>query len=162
RAGPARAFGGCGLEQPVRARLAHGRAAREGRRLAEADPLRSAGGRSHAGGSAPGTAAFHELGGSGADRARAQHARAGVVPAHRCTSLDLLNADVAVLGCPYSTPECLDDSRAPSSEAPDAIRFQSLRLAESFDHYYDFDFGGELMAGLRLSIVDCGDVWAVP
>lgn len=88
--------------------------------------------------------------------------RPSFLNAPRCTSLDLLNADVAVLGCPYSTPECLDDSRAPSSEAPDAIRFQSLRLAESFDHYYDFDFGGELMAGLRLSIVDCGDAWAVP
>jgi agmatinase len=79
----------------------------------------------------------------------------------RCTSLDLLNADVAVIGCPYTTPESLDGSRAPSSEAPDAVRAQSLRLAESLGHY-DFDLGGEPFAGRRVSIVDCGDVWAVP
>ncbi len=87
--------------------------------------------------------------------------RPSFLNAPRCTSLDLLNADVAVLGCPFTTPERLEDSRSPSSEAPDAVRYQSLRLAESFARY-DFDFGGEVMAGRRVSIVDCGDAWAVP
>jgi agmatinase len=87
--------------------------------------------------------------------------RASFLNAPRCTSLDLLNADVAVLGCPWTTPDSIWAARAPSSEAPDAVRSQSLRLADTLDHY-DFDSGGVLLPGERVSIVDCGDVWAIP
>jgi agmatinase len=73
----------------------------------------------------------------------------------------LLDADVAIIGCPFTTPVDLAQSRAPSSEAPDKLRSASLRLAGVLDGY-DFDFAGDPFAGRRLSIVDCGDVWAQP
>jgi agmatinase len=87
--------------------------------------------------------------------------RPSFLNAPRCTSLDLLDADVAVIGCPFTTPVSIEQSRAPSSEAPAAVREQSLRFADTLDRY-DFEFGGALMAGRRMQIVDCGDVWAVP
>src|SRR5436309_10034591 len=76
----------------------------------------------------------------------------------RASPLDLRAADVAVVGIPYTTPHDLASSTAPSSAAPGAVRRQSLRFADRLDHY-DFEFGGELLAGHRVRLVDCGDVW---
>src|ERR1700704_1399651 len=81
--------------------------------------------------------------------------RPSFLNAPRCTSLDLLDADVAVVGCPFTTPVNMEQSRAPASEAPAAVREQSLRLADTLDRY-DFEFGGTLMDGRSTRIVDCG------
>jgi agmatinase len=86
--------------------------------------------------------------------------RPSFLAAPRCADLDLLSADVAVLGMPYTTPCDLVASRGPSSEAPEAVREQSQHLAGRLTHY-DFDFGGDLFAGRRVRIVDCGDARAV-
>jgi agmatinase len=86
--------------------------------------------------------------------------RPSFLAAPRCADLDLLDADVAVLGLPYTTPSDLAASRGPSSEAPGAVREQSQRLAGRLAHY-DFDFGADLFAGRRVRIVDCGDARAV-
>ena len=71
--------------------------------------------------------------------------RPSFLAAPRCADLDLLDADVAVLGVPYTTPCDLVASRSRSSEAPGAVREQSLSLAGRLTHY-DFDFGGDLWA----------------
>ena len=55
--------------------------------------------------------------------------RPSFLTAPRCADLDLLDADVAVLGVPYTTPCDLVASRGPSSDAPGAVREQSLFLA---------------------------------
>jgi agmatinase len=86
--------------------------------------------------------------------------RPSFLAAPRCTDLDLLEADVAVLGVPYTTPCDLVASRSPSSEAPGAVREQSLSLAGRLTHY-DFDFGGDLFAGRQVRIVDCGNAGAI-
>jgi len=86
--------------------------------------------------------------------------RPSFLAAPRCADVDLLDADVAVIGVPYTTPCDLAASRSPSSEAPGAIREQSQRLAGRTTHY-DFDLGGDLFAGRRVRVVDCGDVHAV-
>jgi len=79
----------------------------------------------------------------------------------RGADLDLLDADVAVIGVPYTTPHDLASSRASSSGAPESVREQSRRFAGRTTHY-DFDLGGALFAGRRVRVVDCGDVWAAP
>jgi agmatinase len=81
--------------------------------------------------------------------------------ADRATPLDPRAADLVVVGIPYTTPSDLAGSRAPSSAAPPAVRQQSLRLADRLDHY-DFDFGGDLLAGRRVRLVDWGDVGGRP
>jgi agmatinase len=81
--------------------------------------------------------------------------------APRGVDLDLLDAEVAVIGLPYTTPCDLASSRSPSSEAPGTVREQSQRLAGRATHY-DFDLGGDLFAGRRVRVVDCGDARAVP
>jgi agmatinase len=73
----------------------------------------------------------------------------------------LLDADIAILGMPFTSPDELTSMRCPSADAPDAIRKQSERLADVLTQY-DFDFGGSLFDGRRVSIADCGDVWGEP
>jgi agmatinase len=75
----------------------------------------------------------------------------------RCERLDQLEADVAIIAFPYTVPYTIEWSRQPSSWAPGAIREASLRYPRSLGHY-DWDFGGEVFAGRRVRIVDCGDV----
>ena len=87
--------------------------------------------------------------------------RPSFLGAPRCADLELLDADVAVLGVPYTTPYGLPSSRAPSSDAPGIVREQSQRFADRTSHY-DFDFGGDLFAGRQVRLVDCGDAWAAP
>ena len=73
----------------------------------------------------------------------------------KCDDLEALNADLAVIGVPYVSPYPgrWDTS---SADAPAAIRRQSLRYGR-FDRY-EFDFGGELLAGREVTWADCGDV----
>src|SRR2546426_3962389 len=79
----------------------------------------------------------------------------------RGADLDLLDADVAVIGVPYTTPHDLASSRASWSGAPESVREQSRRFAGRTTHY-DFDLGGALFADRRVRVVDCGGVWAAP
>jgi agmatinase len=87
--------------------------------------------------------------------------RPSFLDAPRCAALDRLDADLAVIGVPYTTPHDLPRSRAGSSRAPETVREQSQRFAGRATHY-DFDLGGDLFAGRRVQLVDCGDVWAAP
>jgi agmatinase len=75
----------------------------------------------------------------------------------RCIDLATLDAEIAVIGVPYTVPYNLKASRQPSSLAPETIRSQSTRLAPFLGHY-DFDFDGPTLAGLNVRIVDCGNV----
>ena len=61
---------------------------------------------------------------------------------------------------PHTTPDDLPSSRTPSG-APSRVREHSQRFAGRTSHY-DFDLGGDLFAGRRVRLADCGDVWAVP
>jgi len=79
----------------------------------------------------------------------------------RCEDLDALDAHVAIIGVPYGVPASMESSRAPSSEAPAAIREESLRYGRYLTHE-DIDLGGPLLAGRDLRIVDCGDVAMTP
>ena len=87
--------------------------------------------------------------------------RPSFLDAARCEDLDSLAADLAIVGVPYTTPRDLAHSRAACSPAPGALREQSLRLAGSLLHH-DFEFGGDVFAGCRVSIADCGDVTMTP
>ena len=78
----------------------------------------------------------------------------------RCDSLDARQADVAIIASPFTVPYTLEWSRQPSSWAPGAIREASLRYPNFLAHH-DMDFGGELFAGRKVQIVDCGDVFEV-
>lgn len=79
----------------------------------------------------------------------------------RCTDLTTLDADVAVIGVPYGVPYGMEGTTSPSSTAPAAVREQSLRMVPFLSHY-DYDFGGEILAGRNVRIVDCGDVAMTP
>jgi agmatinase len=79
----------------------------------------------------------------------------------RCDDLATLDAHIAIVGIPYGTPASMEASRAPSSEAPAAIREESLRFGKYFDHH-DIDFDGPVLAGKDIRIVDCGDVTMTP
>jgi agmatinase len=81
--------------------------------------------------------------------------------ADRANPSDARAADLVVVGIPYTTPHDLVGSRAPSSAAPAAVRQQSLRLADRLEHY-DFDFGGALLAGRQVRLLDWGDVGGQP
>lgn len=83
------------------------------------------------------------------------------IDAARCTSLDLLDAEIAVLGVPYTTPADLAASRQPCADGPAALRAASARYAETLSHH-DFEFGGPLFGDARPRVVDCGDVDADP
>lgn len=87
--------------------------------------------------------------------------RPSFLDGRRCLDVDLLDADVAVLGVPYTTPTDHESSRSPSSLAPAAIREQSLRWAGLVDAY-DFDFGADLFAGRLVRFADMGDMAGRP
>ena len=79
----------------------------------------------------------------------------------RCTDLRTLEADVAVIGVPFGVPYDLRTAAA-QSLTPAAMREQSMRYVPWYETHYDFDFDGELLAGRRVRIVDCGDVAMIP
>jgi len=79
----------------------------------------------------------------------------------RCEDLDALDAEIAIIGVPYGVPASMESSRAPSSEAPAAIREESLRYGKYLTHH-DIDLGGPLLNGHDIRLVDCGDVAMTP
>lgn len=79
----------------------------------------------------------------------------------RCDDLASLDADIAILGVPWGVPASMATSRAPSSEAPAAIREASLRYARYLDHP-DIDSGGPILGTPPIRVVDCGDVAMFP
>jgi agmatinase len=87
--------------------------------------------------------------------------RPSFLDAPRCAALDRLDADVTVLGVPFTTPHDLDSSRSSASAAPAALREQSRRYTGRITHH-DFDLGGPLFGGRDIRLVDAGDVRAVP
>jgi agmatinase len=73
--------------------------------------------------------------------------------------LATLDAHVAVLGMPYGTPYGMHGVASDASNAPAAIRAQSLRFGHGrFLTHFDFDGDGDLFAGRDIRVVDCGDV----
>lgn len=79
----------------------------------------------------------------------------------RCTDLSALDAHLAIIGVPFGVPYELDYSTA-ASAAPSVIREHSMRFSPRYLNHYDYDFGGDLLAGRAVKIVDCGDVAMVP
>jgi len=86
-----------------------------------------------------------------------------------CGDLDSLDADVAVIGIPYRAPHEIsipeDQEAVPETgteaDAPTVLRRHSLRYEHSM-YNYDFEFGGQLLAGRDIRVVDCGDLIQVP
>jgi agmatinase len=73
-----------------------------------------------------------------------------------------LEADLAVLGIPYGVPYGMRGVAGPSAAAPAAIRAKSAEDAYETLHHYDFDVGGDVLAGSDIRIADCGDVAVDP
>ena len=79
------------------------------------------------------------------------------IDAPRATDLAALDADVAILGVPHGLtydPATPEDA---SAAAPGTIRQQSRRLVARLRNF-DWEFGGDLLAGREVRIADCGDV----
>jgi len=83
-----------------------------------------------------------------------------------CHDLASLNADVAIIGIPYRTLDAAASLQmqrfrkrfgADSTKAPEAIRKASQRYAGQL-HHFDFDFGGDLLAGRHVRMFDCGNI----
>jgi agmatinase len=79
----------------------------------------------------------------------------------RVDTLDDLDVEIAIIGVPYTVPYGMEGLRQYSSTAPAAIRKQSLRFVDFLSHY-DYDFGGSILAGHDVKIIDCGDVAMEP
>jgi agmatinase len=77
------------------------------------------------------------------------------------TDLERLEADFAILGIPFGVPYDMRGAASGASEGPPAVRKRSARFGRFRDHY-DFDLGGDFLAGRAVRIVDCGDVPADP
>lgn len=81
--------------------------------------------------------------------------------APRCTTIDDLDADVAIIGVHSGVPYGIEGSTFPAGAALGTIREQSTRF-ERFLTHYDYDFGGDIFAGQEVRIVDCGNVAMTP
>ena len=73
------------------------------------------------------------------------------------TDLETLEADVAILGLPYSDPYTIDEVTNDQTNAPTAIRRASRRSSGGVERW-DFDLGGPIFDGKSVRVVDCGDV----
>ena len=73
------------------------------------------------------------------------------------TDLETLEADVAILGIPYSDPYTIDEVTNDQTNAPTAIRRASRRSSGGVERW-DFDLGGPIFDGKSVRVVDCGDV----
>ena len=71
--------------------------------------------------------------------------------------LESLDANVAILGVPYSDPYSIDQVTNDQTNAPTAIRRASTRASGGVERW-DFDLGGPIFDGKYIRIVDCGDV----
>ncbi len=76
-----------------------------------------------------------------------------------CADLDALEADVAILGIPFGAVYDPVEAANDQSNAPAAVRAQSLLASDGLDRW-DFDLDGPLFAGRDVRVVDCGDVTA--
>lgn len=79
------------------------------------------------------------------------------IDAPRATDLAALDADVAILGVPHGLTYDLATPEDASAAAPATIRQQSRRLVARLRNF-DWEYGGDLLAGREVRIVDCGDV----
>ncbi len=75
------------------------------------------------------------------------------------TDLDKFNAEVAIMGIPYSDPYTMDEMGAGQDQAyaPAAVRAESARAITRLNHW-DFDLGGTIFDGKDIRAVDVGDV----
>ncbi len=73
--------------------------------------------------------------------------------------LDALNAHIAFLGIPYGMPYVPSEMANDQCRAPDALRRASDQTYCA-RNCYDWDFGGTLLDGHDVRIVDCGNVSA--
>lgn len=78
------------------------------------------------------------------------------------TDLDVLDADVAILGVPHGWPyPRRGDATAGCADAPAAVRRRSQRLAR-FRGHWDFDLDGPMLPDDGPRLVDAGDVPGSP
>lgn len=83
------------------------------------------------------------------------------LPAVGPDELAAARPDVAILGIPFGVPYPSPGLTTGCTDAPDAIRARSLRLAHFADHH-DFDLDAPMLVGSPpLRIVDAGDVAGV-
>ena len=73
------------------------------------------------------------------------------------TDLERLDAEFAILGVPFGSPYHMQGVASDASNAPAAVRASSYRFGSMLSHH-DFDFGGDLLGGQNVRLVDCGDV----
>ena len=73
--------------------------------------------------------------------------------------LDILDADIAILGIPYGLPYAHYEPANDQSKAPDALR-QAAHMVDYTRNHYDWDLGGPLLDGRDIKVVDCGNVTA--
>ena len=73
------------------------------------------------------------------------------------SDLDGLDAHIAIMGIPYGDPYSIDEVTNDQTNAPTAIRRESVRLSDALD-CYDFDVGGTLFDGKDIRVVDVGDI----
>jgi agmatinase len=71
--------------------------------------------------------------------------------------LDEIEADVAILGIPYSDPYSIDEVTNDQTNAPTSIRRFCQRALRGLERW-DFDLGGPLFDGKDIRVVDIGDV----
>jgi agmatinase len=77
--------------------------------------------------------------------------------------LDGVDADFVVIGAPYGIPYGMAGVHNQTSEAPGAIRMQSMRFGYGrFLEHWDFDLDGPLYADKDVRLVDAGDVVGDP
>jgi len=77
------------------------------------------------------------------------------------SSLDGLDADIAILGIPYGMPYQAGATPNNQSQAPDAIRgAPTMEDIEYTRNHFDFDLDGYLLADKDIKVVDCGNVTA--
>jgi agmatinase len=73
------------------------------------------------------------------------------------TDLDRLDAHIAVLGIPFSSPYSIEEVTNDQTLAPTAVRQATDRAVRALERY-DFDVGGPLFDNRDVKFVDCGDV----
>jgi agmatinase len=73
------------------------------------------------------------------------------------SDLDLLNADVAILGIPYGDPYTIAEVSNDQANAPTAVRQACPAAADRLERW-DYDLGGTLFEGRDIKVVDCGDI----
>jgi agmatinase len=79
----------------------------------------------------------------------------------RCTDLQALEADIAILGVPWGVVYPSYTDRPRYSEGARSIREHSGKFGKFWEHY-DVDLGGTILDGRPIRIVDCGDVMGDP